>query len=125
MEAATAIDGRIQELGDWRGEALALIRNLIHEADPLIVEETKWATPSNMLGVPVWSHCGIVCTGEAYSDKVKITFMHGAQLPDPHGLFNGSLSGNMRRAIYLHREDRLDPAAFKELVRAAVAANLR
>lgn len=113
------IDGRIQELGDWRGETLARVRALIHQADPGVVEEWKWR------GVPTWSHGGLVCTGETYKAVVKLTFFRGAALPDPAGLFNASLEGNARRAIDLHQGDGLDGAAFQELIRAAVALNLR
>ncbi|MFA5595127.1 MAG: DUF1801 domain-containing protein [Trueperaceae bacterium] len=125
MNGAALIDKRIEALGDWRGEVLASVRQLILEADPQITEEAKWAKPTNVAGVPVWSHGGIVCTGEVYSDKVKLTFAHGATLPDPHGLFNASLQGNTRRAIDLKEGDALDAEAFKELVRSAVEANLR
>jgi hypothetical protein len=123
--ASRLIDERIRSLGDWRGETLAEVRRLIHEADPDIVEECKWVKPSNPLGVPVWSHAGIVCTGEAYKDVVKLTFARGASLDDPRGLFNSSLEGNTRRAIDLREGDALDAAAFKALIRAAVAENLR
>ena len=117
------IDARIAALGDWRGETLARLRSLIREADPDVVEEVKWRKPSNPLGVPVWSHDGILCTGETYKDKVKLTFARGAALADPSGLFNSSLDGNMRRAIDFHEGDRIDEAAFKALVREAVKAN--
>ena len=117
------IDARIAELGDWRGEALARLRALIKQADPDVVEEVKWVKPSNPGGVPVWSHAGIICTGEAYKDKVKITFAKGASLPDPAGLFNSSLDGNTRRAIDLLQGDSIDEAAFKALIRAAVVLN--
>jgi hypothetical protein len=118
------IDARIQELGDWRGEMLARVRMLIREADPGVVEEVKWRKPSNsMLGVPVWSHAGIICTGETYKAVVKLTFAKGASLKDPAGLFNASLEGNVRRAIDLHEGDKIDADAFKALVRAAVALN--
>jgi hypothetical protein len=120
------IDARIGELGDWRGEALARVRALIKEADPDVVEEVKWRKPSNaMLGVPVWEHDGIICTGETYKDKVKLTFANGAALDDPSGLFNASLEGNVRRAIDIHEGDRIDERAFKALIRAAVALNAR
>ena len=120
------IDARIGELGDWRGEALARVRALIKEADPDVVEELKWRKPSNaMLGVPVWEHDGIICTGETYKDKVKLTFAKGAALDDPSGLFNASLEGNVRRAIDIHEGDRIDERAFKALIRAAVALNAR
>jgi hypothetical protein len=118
------IDTRIAELGDWRGETLARIRALIREADPQVVEEVKWRKPSNgMLGVPVWEHNGIICTGETYKDKVKLTFAKGAALDDPSGLFNSSLEGNVRRAIDIFEHDRIDEKAFKALIRAAVALN--
>ena len=117
------IDARIEALGDWRGETLARVRALIKEADPDVVEEVKWRKPSNMSGVPVWSHAGIICTGETYKDKVKLTFARGASLEDPSGLFNASLEGNTRRAIDLHERDEIDEEPFKALVRAAVALN--
>ncbi len=118
------IDARIKELGDWRGETLARVRALIKQADPEVVEEMKWAKPSNaMSGVPVWSHAGILCTGEHYKDKVKLTFAKGASLPDPTGLFNSSLEGNTRRAIDIHEGDKIDEEALKDLIRAAVALN--
>jgi len=115
--AAANITQRIRELGDWRGEALARIRALIHEADPGIVEEWKWR------GVPVWAHDGIVCTGESYKEVVKLTFARGAAIADPARLFNASLEGNTRRAIDLRQGEAIDEAAFKQLIRAAVAAN--
>jgi hypothetical protein len=111
------IDGRIEELGDWRGETLATMRALIKKADPDVVEEWKWR------GVPVWSHDGIICTGETYKSVVKLTFAKGARLEDPKRLFNASLDGNVRRAIDLHEEDRIDETAFVALVREAVALN--
>ena len=111
------IDARIEELSDWRGEKLARIRALIKQADPEVVEEWKWR------GVPVWSHSGIICTGETYKNVVKMTFAKGASLDDPSGLFNSSLEGNTRRAIDLHEGDKLDGKALKALVRAAVALN--
>lgn len=118
------IDAHIEGLGDWRGEMLSHIRALIRDADPDVVEEVKWRKPSNsMLGVPVWSHDGIICTGETHKDKVKLTFAKGASLEDPSGLFNASLSGGTRRAIDRREGDRLDEDAFKELIRAAVAHN--
>ena len=118
------IDARIKELGDWRGETLARVRKLIKQADPDVVEEVKWRKPSNsMLGVPVWSHGGIICTGETYKNTVKLTFAKGASLADPGGLFNSSLEGNTRRAIDLHEGDKIDEKALKTLVRAAVALN--
>jgi hypothetical protein len=118
------IDARIAELGDWRGDTLARVRELIREADPEIVEDVKWRKPSNsMLGVPVWEHDGIICTGETYKDKVKLTFAKGAALADPSGLFNSSLEGNTRRAIDFHVGDKIDEKAFKALIRAAIALN--
>jgi len=117
------IDARIKKLGDWRGETLARLRALIRAADPEMVEEVKWRKPSNMLGVPVWEHAGIVCTGETYKDYVKLTFAKGAALADPAGLFNASLEGNVRRAIDIHEGDKIDEKAFKALIRAAVARN--
>ena len=117
------IDARIAALGDWRGETLARVRKLIKEADPAMVEEVKWRKPSNPLGVPVWEHAGIICTGETYKDKVKLTFAQGAALDDPSGLFNSSLDGNVRRAIDIHEGDKIDEKALKALIRAAVALN--
>ena len=117
------IDARIAALSDWRGETLARVRALIREADPEIVEEVKWRKPSNPSGVPVWEHAGMICTGETYRDKVKLTFARGASLDDPSGLFNSSLEGNARRAIDFHEGDEFDEAALKALVRAAVALN--
>jgi hypothetical protein len=121
--ASQLIEAKIQELGDWRGEALARVRTLIKQADPEIVEEVKWRKPGNPSGVPVWSHAGILCTGETYQDKVKLTFAKGASLGDPSGLFNSSLEGNTRRAIDIHEGDEIDEEAFKTLIRAAVALN--
>jgi hypothetical protein len=119
MESATAlIDQKIKELGGWRGKTLAQVRAIIHEADPEIVEEWKWR------GTPVWSHSGIICTGETYKNIVKMTFAKGAALEDPSGLFNSSLDGNVRRAIDIHEGDKIDKAALKNLIRAAVALNL-
>jgi hypothetical protein len=117
------IDARIAALGDWRGAMLARLRALIKEADAEVVEEVKWRKASNPLGVPTWSHGGIVCTGETYKDKVKLTFARGAALPDPYGLFNAGLDGGTRRAIDFQEGDRIDEKALKALVRAAVAAN--
>jgi hypothetical protein len=115
---------RIGGLGDWREETLARMRILVFEADPLMIEERKWRKPSNaMAGVPVWSHNGIVCTGETYKSVVKLTFAQGASLPDPLGLFNSSLDGNTRRAIDIHEGEKIDASAFKALVKAAVAKN--
>jgi len=111
------IDGRIEELGDWRGETLARVRALIHEADPDVVEEWKWK------GTPVWEHGGIICTGETYKDKVKLTFAKGASLDDPAGLFNSSLEGNVRRAIDIGEGEEIDAEALKDLIRTAVALN--
>ncbi len=116
--AAALIDERIGEHGGWRGKTLAKVREVIHEADPEIVEEWKW------MGTPVWSHGGIVCTGETYKNAVKMTFPKGAVLKDPSGLFNSSLEGNARRAIDIHEGDKIDKAALKDLIRAAVALNL-
>ncbi len=123
--AAHPIDERIQSLEGWRAETLAQVRDLIHEADPDVIEECKWRKPSNPLGVPAWSHAGIVCTGEAYTQVVKVTFARGASLADPRGLFNASLDGNTRRAIDLREGETLDAEAFKGLIKAAVAENLR
>lgn len=118
------IDSRIESLGDWRGETLARVRALIRQAVPGVVEEIKWRKPSNaMSGVPVWSSGGIICTGETYKDKVKLTFAKGAGLDDPAGLFNASLGGSTRRAIDLREGDKLGSQAFKALVRAAAALN--
>ena len=121
--AAALIDAKIAALGDWRGGLLSRIRKLMREADAGVVEEVKWRKPSNPLGVAVWSSAGIICTGETYTDKVKLTFAKGAALPDPSGLFNASLDGNARRAIDIRAGDRLDEKALKVLVRAAVALN--
>jgi hypothetical protein len=118
------IDARIEQLGDWRGETLAWVRALVKQADPDVVEEVKWRKPSNsMLGVPVWEHAGIICTGETYKAVVKLTFAKGASLKDPCGLFNSSLEGNTRRAIDFHEGDKIDQKALKALIRAAVALN--
>jgi len=118
------IDARIAALGDWRGETLARVRKLIKQADPDVVEEVKWRKPSNaMLGVPVWEHDGIICTGETYKTYVKLPFAKGAALEDPAGLFNSSLDGNVRRAIDIHEGDRIDEKALKALIRAAVVLN--
>ena len=119
-----AIDRRLAQLGDWRGETLARLRALIRKADPEAVEAVKWRKPSNPLGVPVWEHAGLICTGETYKDKVKLTFARGAALPDPMALFNSSLEGNTRRAIDFFEGDAIDEQAFEALVRAAVAENL-
>ena len=118
VESASAlIDERIKELGDWRGKMLAKLREIIHDADPEILEEWKW------MGTPVWSHGGIVCTGETYKTVVKMTFARGAALDDPSGLFNSSLEGNVRRAIDIHEGEKIDKTALKKLIRAAVALN--
>jgi hypothetical protein len=118
------IDARIAALGDWRGVTLARVRALIKQADAQVVEEVKWRKPSNaMLGVPVWEHAGIICTGETYKAVVKLTFAKGAALDDPSGLFNSSLDGNVRRAIDIREGDKIDEKAFKALIRAAVALN--
>jgi len=118
------IDANANDLGDWRLEMLARVRALIKEADPEIVEEVKWRKPSNgMRGVPVWSHAGIICTGETYKNAVKLTFAQGASLNDPSRLFNSSLEGNTRRAIDIHEDDNINEKALKALIRAAVALN--
>lgn len=122
--ASELIDAKIAGLGDWRGATLAKLRALIHAADPEVEETVKWQKPSNPAGVPVWEHAGILCTGETYKDKVKLTFAKGAALADPAKLFNSSLDGNTRRAIDLFEDDGVNEAAFKALVRAAVEANL-
>jgi hypothetical protein len=125
MESASAfIDDKIKQLGDWRGTTLARMRTLIHKADPEIIEEVKWAKATNP-GTPVWFHDGIVCTGETYKNVVKLTFAKGAALKDPSRLFNSSLEGNVRRAIDIHEGEKIDEAAFKDLIRAAVALNLK
>jgi hypothetical protein len=117
--ASALIDGKIKELGDWRGKTLARVREIIHEADPEIEEEWKW------MGTPVWSHGGIVCTGETYKKVVKVTFAKGAALNDSSGLFNSSLEGHVRRAIDIHEGEKIDEAALKDLIRAAVALNVQ
>lgn len=122
--ASQSIDERIAALGGWRGETLARLRALIREADPDVVEAVKWRKPSNPAGVPVWEHDGMICTGETYRDKVKLTFARGAALEDPSGLFNASLDGGTRRAIDLREGDGIDETALKALIRAAVALNL-
>jgi hypothetical protein len=125
LSPSELIDAKIEALVDWRGKVLARVRNLIKQADPEVVEEVKWRKPSNaMSGVPVWSHAGILCTGETYKDKIKLTFAKGAALDDPSGLFNSSLEGNTRRAIDIHERDTVDEKAFKALIRAAVALNM-
>ena len=117
------VDARIKELGDWRGEMLSRIRAVVKQADPDVFEECKWKKPSNPRGVPVWSHTGMICTGETHKSVVKMTFAKGAFLDDPAGLFNSSLDGNLRRAIDLHEGDKLNEKALKALIRAAVALN--
>jgi len=117
------IDAMFADLGGWRGTMLSRLRALIKQADPEVVEELKWKKPTNPAGVPVWSDDGMICTGEVYKDHVKVTFARGASLDDPHGLFNASLGGNLRRAIDVHESGDIDDAAFKALVRAAVALN--
>ena len=122
--ASVCIDEKIKELGDWRGKTLAKVRAIVHAADPEIVEEWKWVKATSP-GTPVFSHGGIVCTGETYKNVVKMTFAKGAALQDPSGLFNASLDGNVRRAIDIHEGDTVDEAALKDLIRAAVALNLK
>ena len=121
---SASIDAKVKELGDWRGKTLARVRAIVHEADPEIVEEWKWAKPTAP-GTPVFSHGGIVCTGETYKNHVKMTFARGAALNDPSRLFNSSLDGKVRRAIDIHEGDNIDEAALKNLIRAAVALNLK
>jgi hypothetical protein len=121
--ASTSIDAKIHDLGDWRVKMLARIRALIKQADPEVVEESKWKKPSNPWGVPVWSHGGMICTGETHKSVVKMTFAKGAFLEDPAGLFNASLEGNLRRAIDFHEGDKVNEKALKALIRAAVALN--
>ena len=122
--ASALIDKKIKELGDWRGKTLQKVREIIHQADPEIVEEVKWVKQGSS-GTPVFSHGGIVCTGETYKSVVKMTFAKGAALKDPSGIFNSSLDGNVRRAIDIHEGDKVDEAALKDLIRAAVAFNLK
>jgi hypothetical protein len=119
-----AVDEKLRSLGDWRTETLGRLRKLIHEADPNVAEDVKWRKAANPLGVPTWEHAGIICTGESYKDKVKLTFAKGASVPDPAKLFNSSLEGGTRRAIDLREGEAVDEEAFKALVRAAVAVNL-
>jgi hypothetical protein len=123
LSASALIDEKVRELGDWRGKTLAKLRDIIREADPEIVEEWKWAKPKSP-GTPVFSHAGIVCTGETYKSVVKMTFAKGAALKDPSHLFNSSLEGNVRRAIDVHEGEQINEAALKDLIRAAVALNL-
>ena len=124
QSASAIIDAKIRELGDWRGQMLAKVRDIIYEADPEIVEQWKWVKPKSS-GTPVFSHGGIVCTGETYKNVVKMTFAKGAALKDPSGLFNSSLDGNVRRAIDIHEGEKVDEVALKDLIRAAVAQNLK
>ena len=124
-EGSSQIDAKIASLDDWRGDRLSRLRALIRDADPHIEESVKWRKAANPLGVPVWEHDGIVCTGETYRDKVKLTFAWGASIGDPKGLFNSSLDGGTRRAIDFHEESRIDEAAFKRLIGDAVAFNLQ
>jgi hypothetical protein len=124
QSASAVIDARIKEVSDWRGKMLAKLRGIVHAADPDIVEEWKWAKATSP-GIPVWSHGGIVCTGETYKNAVKMTFAKGATLRDPSGLFNSSLEGNVRRAIDIHEGEKINEAALKDLIRAAVALNLK
>lgn len=121
--ASKLIDMKIRELGDWRGKTLQKVRKLVKAADPKVVEEVKWRKPTNPSGVPTWSHDGIICTGETYKDKVKLTFANGAALKDPSKLFNSSLEGKVRRAIDIRENETINETAFRELVRAAVALN--
>jgi hypothetical protein len=118
-----AVDEKLRTLGDWRGALLARLRRLIHDADPKVEESVKWRKPSNPLGVPTWEDDGIICTGETYKDKIKLTFMYGASLGDPKGLFNSSLDAGTRRAIDFRENDSVDEAAFKALIREAVELN--
>ena len=124
-DASAEIDEKLKSLADWRGATLAKLRRLIREVDPEIDEAVKWRKPSNPGGVPVWEHGGVICTGETYKDKVKLTFAKGASLDDPSGLFNSSLDGGTRRAIDFREDDQVDEAAFKALIREAVALNAR
>jgi hypothetical protein len=124
LSGSQQIDAKIAALGDWRGETLSRLRKLIRDADPDVTEEVKWRKPSNPAGVPVWEHAGMICTGETYKDKVKLTFARGASLEDPSGLFNSSLTGGTRRAIDIHEDQVIDEEAFKALIREAVAVNL-
>jgi hypothetical protein len=123
--ASRLIDEKIKELGDWRGKTLSQVRALIRQAAYEVVEQLKWRKPSNPAGVPVWYHDGIICTGETYTNHLRLTFAKGASLKDPKGLFNAGLDGNVRRAIDIHEGDKVDEAALKDLIRAAVALNLK
>jgi hypothetical protein len=124
MTDPEAIDAKIRAMGDWRGATFARVRRLIKAADADVVEEVKWRKPSNPMGVPTWSHAGIICTGETYKDKIKLTFARGAELEDPSGLFNSGFAGGTRRAIDIHEGEDPDEAAFKALIGEAIAANL-
>lgn len=124
MTGSKDVDTKIASLNDWRGAAMTRVRRLIKEADPEVIESVKWRKPSNPLGVPTWEHAGIICTGESYKDKIKLTFARGAGLEDPSGLFNSSLTGGTRRAIDIPEGAELDETAFKELIREAIALNL-
>ena len=124
MSGSKDIDTKVASLNDWRGAAMTRVRRLIKEADPDVTEGVKWRKPSNPLGVPTWEHAGIICTGESYKDKIKLTFARGAALEDPSGLFNSSLTGGTRRAIDIPEGAELDEAAFKALIREAIAVNL-
>jgi len=124
MSGSAEIDAKIAALGDWRGETLGRARALIRAADPEVIETVKWKKPNNPAGIPVWEHAGLICTGETYKDKVKLTFARGADLPDPTGLFNSSLGGNTRRAIDIREGEAIDGEALQALVRAAVGFNL-
>ena len=123
-DGSAGVDEKLRTLSDWRGATLAKLRRLIREADPEVVEAIKWRKPSNPLGVPTWEHGGIICTGETYKDKVKLTFARGASLDDPSKLFNSSLDGGTRRAIDFNEGERIDESALKALIRAAIARNL-
>ncbi|HLY61936.1 MAG TPA: DUF1801 domain-containing protein [Terriglobia bacterium] len=123
--ASASIDEKIKERGDWRAKTFAKVREIIYRADPEMVEEMKWKKPSNPAGVPVWYHEGIICTGETYKNHLRLTFAKGASLKDPKGLFNSSLDGNVRRAIDIHEGDKVNEAALRELIRAAVALNVK
>jgi hypothetical protein len=124
MTDPEAIDAKIRAMGDWRGATFARVRRLIKAADADVVEEVKWRKPSNPMGVPTWSHAGIICTGETYKDKIKLTFARGAELEDPSGLFNSGFAGGTRRAIDIHEGEEPDEAAFKALIGEAIATNL-
>jgi len=124
MTDSEEIDARLAAMGDWRGATLARVRALIKAADPDVVEAVKWRKPSNPSGVPTWSHAGLICTGETYKDKIKLTFAHGAALDDPAGLFNASLDGGTRRAIDIREGEAVDETAFKALIREAVVRNV-